>query len=62
MKLRRLRPAVVHRDLDEDILRIRLGIFHEYVEVAVVVEDAGIQKFVLELLRERRPFVSTRSR
>jgi hypothetical protein len=40
----------VHRNADEDVFRARLGVFHEYVEIPVVVEDAGIEQLVLELV------------
>ena len=45
----RFRAAIGNRDLDTDVVRLGLGIFDEDVEVAVVVEDAGIDQFVLRL-------------
>src|SRR5271157_5484904 len=47
---RGLRSAITHADLDKDVFRRLLGIFHEDVEVAVLVEDAGIQQFVLHVV------------
>ena len=45
----RLRPAITHADLDEDVLRRLLGILHEDIEVAILVEDTGIQQLVLHV-------------
>ena len=51
----RFRPAIVHGDLDEHVLRPRLGVFDEHVEVAVVVEYAGVEQLVLELFPRAPP-------
>ena len=60
---RRLRAAVVDRDLDEDVLGRRLGVLDEDVEVAAVVEDAGVEQLVLGLGSiARRRFSSSRLR
>src|SRR5580704_13590468 len=45
-----LRTAINHADLDEEVLRSLLGIFHENIEVAIFVEDARIQKLVLHVV------------
>ena len=50
----RFRPAVVDGDADEHVLRAVLRVLDEHVEVAVVVEDAGVEQLVLHLLP--RPF------
>ena len=50
MDFRRFRPAIVDADLDQDVLGRLLGVFHEHVEVTVLVEDAGIEQFILEFL------------
>ncbi|OPY90220.1 MAG: hypothetical protein A4E73_02606 [Syntrophaceae bacterium PtaU1.Bin231] len=50
MQLGRLRSPVVRRDSDEDVFRGGLGVFHEDVEVAVAVEDAGVEELVLHLV------------
>src|SRR5437867_1160662 len=50
MNCRRLRPAIMDRDEHEDVLRIRLGVFDEDIEVAVVVEDAGVEQLELRLV------------
>src|SRR5262249_42106133 len=44
----RLGAAVVSTDADEDVLRRRLGVLHEDVEVAVLVEHAGVEQLVLK--------------
>ena len=51
----RFRPAVVHRDADEDILGTGLRVFHEHVEIAAVVEDAGVEQLVFELVPRSVP-------
>ena len=51
----RLRPAIVDGDADQHVLRTRLGVLDEHVEVAVAVEDAGIEQLVLELLARPAP-------
>ena len=42
-------PAVVGRDLHQQVVRRRLGVLDEDVEVAVVVEDAGVEQLELRL-------------
>ena len=42
-------------DADEDVFRAFLGIFHEHVKVPVVIEDAGIEQLVFELLPRPSP-------
>ena len=42
--------AIAHADLDQQILRVPLGIFDEHVKIAVVVEDAGVQQLVLQVV------------
>ena len=51
----RFRPAIVNGDADEDVFRAFLGVLHEHVEVPVVVKDARIEQFVLELLPRPSP-------
>ena len=48
--LRGFRTAIVDADLNQDVLGRFLGVFHEHVEVTVLVEDAGVDQFVLEFL------------
>ena len=43
----RVRAAVVDRQPEEQVLGIGLGVLDEDVEVAVVVEDAGVEQLVL---------------
>ena len=42
-------PRLWTRDLDQDVLGRRLGVLDEHVEVAVLVEHAGVEQLVLEL-------------
>ena len=42
-KIRGFRATVCDRDLDQNVFDIGLGIFHEYVEVAIVVEYTRIE-------------------
>ena len=50
-----VRAPVVHGDLDQQVLRRRLGVLDEHVEIAVLVEDAGVQQLVLEIVAAPRP-------
>ena len=55
VQTRLLRAPVVHRHLHQHVLRRRFGVLDENVEIAVVVEDAGIEKLVFELATAARP-------
>ena len=55
MQLGLLRAAVAGRDLDQDVLGRRLGILHEHVEVAVLLEDPGVEELVLHLVAAAPP-------
>ena len=50
VQLGRLRPAVGHRDLHQDVLGADLGVLDEDVEVPVALEDPGVEELVLHLL------------
>ena len=50
-----LGASVVDRHPDQDVVRTRLGVFHEHVEVAVVVEDPRVDQLVLEVLPRAPP-------
>jgi hypothetical protein len=50
MERRRLRRPVVDGHADEDVVRARLRVLHQHVEVAVVVEHARIDELELGLL------------
>ena len=50
VQLGRLRAAVVDADLDQEVLGRLLGVLDEDVEVAILVEHAGVEQFVLELV------------
>jgi hypothetical protein len=52
---RGLGPAVVDRDADQDVFRAFLGVLEEHVEVSVVIEHAGVDQLVLELLPRPAP-------
>jgi hypothetical protein len=43
-------PTVADGDLDQQVFRGHLGVFDEDVEVAVAVEDAGVDELVFELI------------
>ena len=45
-----LGAAVHDRDTDQDVLLIRLGVLDEHVEVAALVEDAGVEQLVLGIV------------
>ena len=45
----------------ERVFRIGLGIFHKDIEISVLIENAGVEKFVLDLFARAPPLVSTRS-
>src|SRR6516165_4126206 len=46
----RFGSAVVHRNPNEQILRSGFGILDEHIEVAVVLEHAGVKQLILELV------------
>src|SRR5262249_38636919 len=50
MKPRRLRATIVHRNTDQQILRPIFRVLDKYVEVAVLIEDSGIKKFIFKIL------------
>ncbi len=50
-QIRALGSTIRNRDLDQDILGIRFRVLNEHVEVAVLVEDSGVEQFVLRLVR-----------
>jgi hypothetical protein len=56
MQFSRVRSPVGSGDLHEDVIRTGFGILHEDVKVAVILEDAGIEQFILELV-SRTPAV-----
>ena len=47
MNRRRVRAAIAHADLDQNVGWRLLGVFHEDIEVAILVENAGINQLVL---------------
>ena len=51
---RRLRPAVVRGDAHQQVVVVRLRVLDLHVEVAVVVEHAGVEQLVLEVAEAAR--------
>ncbi len=49
MQCGRLRPAVTYADLNQQVLRRLLGILDKHVKVAVFVEHARIEQFILHV-------------
>src|ERR1700733_12620902 len=43
-------PSIVDTYLDQDIFGRLLGIFHEHVEIAVLVENSRVEQLVLGLI------------
>ena len=50
MNRRRLRPAVVDGDSHQNVVRRGLAVFRKNVEVAVVVEDPGVEQLEFRLI------------
>ena len=50
VQFRRVRSPVGRGDPDQDVFRPGFGILDEDVEVSVVVEDAGVEEFILHLV------------
>ena len=55
MNLCGFRATVMHGDTDQDVFRITFSVFDKHIEVAVVVEDASVEKFVFHLLARAPP-------
>src|ERR1041384_2027389 len=49
VKLGAFRPAIYCLDSDQDIVRGGLRVFHQNVEVTIVVENAGIDELELDI-------------
>ena len=49
-KIGGFRPAVRHRDLDQDVLDVGFGILHEHIEVAIVVKRSRVEQLKLRLI------------
>ena len=47
MNRRRVRAAIAHADLDQNVGGRLFGVFHEDIEVAILVENASINQLVL---------------
>ncbi len=50
MQFCRVRSTVDCRDPHEDVFRTVFGIFHKDVEIPVVIEDAGVDQFILHVV------------
>src|SRR5215470_8165591 len=57
MDLRGLGTTVADGDLDQDVLRLDLGILDEDIKVSVLVEDAGVEQFILGSMSVALPVV-----
>ena len=55
MDLRGLGTSIADGDLDQDVLRLDLGVLDEDVKVPVLIEDAGVEQFILGGLCVARP-------
>ena len=45
-----LRAAIVHADLDQEVFWAGLRVLDEHIEVAILIEDTGVEQLVLEVL------------
>ena len=54
MERRRSGPRLLGGDPHQDVVGRRLGVLDDDVEVAVVVEDAGVEQLVFRLVRAPR--------
>ncbi len=54
-----VRPAIVHGDLHQDVVGGRLGVFDLDVEIAALVEDAGVHQLELPVRHAARAFSAT---
>src|SRR5262245_50281800 len=50
MQLRRLWSAIHRLDADQNILRARLGVLNENVEIAIVIENPRVDQFEFEVM------------
>ncbi len=50
VQFRRVRSPVGCGDLHQDVFRAGFGVLHENVEIAIGVEDAGVEEFILHLV------------
>src|SRR6476469_4278156 len=50
MERRGIRAAIPRGNADQNVVRRRLRIFDEHIEVAIVVEYAGVEEFVLTIV------------
>jgi len=41
----RFRATVCDRNLDQDVFDVSLGVLHEHIEVAIVIEHSGVEQF-----------------
>ena len=55
MDLGGLRAAIMDSDSDQRVFRVSLGIFDKDVEVAILIENACVEKFVLHLFARAPP-------
>ena len=54
----RLRATIANFEADADVFRARLGILNKDVKIALGIEDARIEQFILPLLIPQLPLSS----
>ena len=57
----RFRTAITYGNPNQDIFGDGLGVLYKNIEIAVVIEDAGIQEFIFIIGRVRCRLDGTRS-
>src|SRR5690348_13621680 len=50
MKFRCFGTTIVNGNLDQKVFGVGFCIFYEHVEIAVVIEDSGIEQLILKVL------------
>src|SRR6266700_2114402 len=50
MERSRVRPAIYGGDFDQKIIDVRFGVFDKNIEIPILVEYAGVQKFKFGIL------------
>ena len=52
MQLGLFRPSVDRGDLHQNVFRAVFGVLHEDIKVAILIKHAGIEQFILHLVRD----------
>src|SRR5215469_15161838 len=58
MNDRGFRSAVSRRNLNENIVRAALGVFHKNIEITVIIENPGIDQLVFRIQFSSAPIFS----